>query len=66
MATTKNTATTDETTNAAPVSTDVPEQTGELADLGKKWAETGEMKPGYDYRYVTSGGDTKPIVTKRG
>ncbi len=63
---TKSTTTTDETTPATPAEAPVPEQTGELADLGKAYVETGEMKPGYDYRYVTIGGETKPVVTKRG
>jgi hypothetical protein len=35
-----------------------------LQKLADAFAKDGTMEEGYEYRYVTSGGETKPIVTK--
>lgn len=35
-----------------------------LQKLAEAYATEGKMEEGYEYRYVTSGGETRPVVTK--
>jgi len=35
-----------------------------LDRLAKEFAETGKYEPGYEYQYVTNGGETRVVAKK--